>query len=64
MGRKWILLITVTVLLIGMTAAFAYGKSSIESKNDKSYLDALNDYDWSNTCPGASCRNNNDNQGD
>lgn len=60
MGKKWILLITVITLLIGMTAAFAYGKSSIESQQDKSYFDSLNDYDWSSTCPGASCRNHNE----
>ena len=60
MGKKWVLLITIVTLLIGMTVAFAYGKTSIENKSDKSYFDFLNDYDWSGTCPGASCRNHNE----
>ena len=62
MRKKWIIAITIIALVITMTSAFAYGKASIESKSDQSYFDSLNDYDWSGTCPGASCRRHNEEQ--
>ena len=62
MRKKWIIAITIIALVIAMTSAFAYGKSTVESKSDQSYFDSLNDYDWSGACPGASCRNHNEEQ--
>lgn len=58
--NKWIVLVTIVVLLVGVTAAFAYGKTNAEQKSGQSYFDSLNEYDWSKTCPGASCRNHNE----
>lgn len=56
MNKKWVIWITIAVLLIGVTAAFAYGKTNAENNSGKSYFESLNEYDWSKTCPGASCR--------
>ena len=61
--NRIIICITVILALIAISAAFAYGKAKAETvggETGKSYFDTLNDYDWSNTCPGASCRNNNE----
>lgn len=60
MSKKWIVWIAILVLVISVTAAFAYGKTRVESKAGKTYFQSLNEYDWSKTCPGASCRNHNE----
>ena len=61
-NRK-IICITILLVLIVVSAAFAYGHAkagSAPGEPQKSYFDTLNDYDWSKTCPAAGCRNNND----
>lgn len=57
--KRWTIWITIVLILICAVSAFAYGKMNAESKQ-QSYLDSLNEYDWSNTCPAAGCRNNNE----
>ena len=47
------------MMLIGVASAFAYGKMNADSSR-QSYYDSLNEFDWSNTCPAAGCRNNNE----
>lgn len=59
-NRKWVIWIMVLMLVVGVTAVFVYGKSSVESKAEKSYFESLNEYDWGKTCPGASCRDKNE----
>ncbi len=61
--KRWIIWITVILMLIGVASAFAYGKMNADG-NQKSYYDSLNEFDWSNTCPAAGCRNNNNNKED
>lgn len=61
--NRIIIFIIVVLALILISAAFAYGKAKADaagSQTGKSYFDTLNDYDWSKTCPGASCRNRNE----
>lgn len=61
--NRMITCITVLLVLIAISAAFAYGKAKADataSETGKSYFDTLNDYDWSKTCPGASCRKSNE----
>ena len=55
--KRWIIWITVILMLIGVASAFAYGKMNADG-NQKSYYDSLNEFDWSNACPAAGCRNN------
>ncbi len=57
--KRWIIWITVILMLIGVASAFAYGKMNADG-NQKNYYDSLNEFDWSNTCPAAGCRNNNE----
>lgn len=60
--KRYIIWITIALILIAVSAAFAYGKIKADSAADtqKSYFDTLNEYDWSKTCPGASCRSKNE----
>lgn len=58
--HRIITLITVLVVIAGISVAFAYGKSNAEKSmqgEGKTYFDTLNDFDWSRTCPAAGCRN-------
>lgn len=47
------------MMLIGVASAFSYGKMNADG-SQKSYYDSLNEFDWSNTCPAAGCRNHNE----
>ena len=61
--NRAIICITILLTLIAVSAAFAYGKAKADAastETGKRYFDTLNDYDWSKTCPGASCRNRNE----
>ena len=61
--KRFIIWITIAVMLIAVTAAFAYGKARVDASagpDNKSYFDSLNDYDWSRACPAAGCRNTNE----
>ena len=63
MNRKRLIIwITIGLMLIGVLAAFAYGKTRAEQNTGRSYFESLNDYDWSRTCPAAGCRNQNENR--
>lgn len=60
--NRAIICIIILLALIAISAAFVYGKAKADAagtETGKSYFDTLNDYDWSKTCPGASCRNRN-----
>ena len=57
--KRWIIWITVLLMLIGVASVFAYGKMKADG-SQKSYYDSLNEFDWSNTCPAAGCRNHNE----
>ena len=61
--KRFIIWITIALMLIAVTAAFAYGKARADAaagQDQKSYFDSLNDFDWSRTCPAAGCRNSNE----
>ena len=59
---KLIIWCTIILILLAVSAAFAYGKirSDAAAGQGGSYFDSLNEYDWSNACPAASCRNDNE----
>lgn len=56
MKKHLLTLVTIAVVVLALTGVFVYGSSAAE-KSGKSYLQCLDDFDWSKTCPGASCRN-------
>ena len=59
--KRLIIWITIVLVLIVISAAFAYGKMNTEmSAEDQTYFQSLNDYDWSKACPAAGCRNDNE----
>ena len=63
MKKRLITLITIALILITGTAAFALGNAkaaSASAQDGDSYFDSLNNFDWSKTCPAAGCRNNNE----
>lgn len=57
--RRFATVITICAVLLFVSAAVVFGMANAGSKGNgsASYFDSLNDFDWSRTCPGAVCRN-------
>lgn len=62
MKKQSVIIATIALIIITISVAFAYGAVSAgNSASDKqSAYERMNDYDWSKTCPAASCRNQNE----
>ena len=56
--KRFTTIITILAIMLLVSGAVVYGIANSGCKGNSStgYFESLNDYDWSKTCPGASCR--------
>ena len=62
MKKRLTIIITTALLIIIATVAFADGNAGADNTDqpNQSALERMDDFDWSKTCPAASCRSHNE----